>query len=70
MAQFDVTFATDGTVEVTSEQLVITPEAVTPETVTPDAEAPIPVEEEILQDEELQDDSSDDAPRTVIHKNK
>ena len=55
VAQFDVTFLPDGTVEVVSDQIV-TPESVTPEEVVPDSG-----DEESGEPEALPDDSSDDA---------
>ncbi|MEM9264405.1 MAG: DUF4335 domain-containing protein [Cyanobacteria bacterium P01_F01_bin.13] len=53
VAQFDVTFAPGGTVEVTSDQTII-PEAITPEVVVPKS-----TEEEVLPEEDANGDTSD-----------
>ncbi len=69
VAQFEVTFAPDGTVEVVSDQPLapetVAPEIVLPETVSPDAIAPeteTPNLEEDLPAEESNDDAQSSQP--------
>lgn len=69
VAQFEVTFAPDGTVDVVSDQVVtpeaLTPEMVLPEAVSPDAIAPeteTPNLEENLPEEESDDDAQSSQP--------
>lgn len=62
LAQFDVTFATDGTVEVVSDQIV-TPE---PEAITPEAVTPEDVEPTSLEEESLDNQSNDEAEQSSL----
>ncbi|MBT9316097.1 DUF4335 domain-containing protein [Leptothoe spongobia] len=65
MAQFDVTFVPDGTVEVVSDQ-VVTPTAVPPATVNPDAEASESIESVTPESITPEVESSDAAGEKVV----
>lgn len=60
VATFEVTFATDGTVEVSTDQSVVTPETVIPDVVPSEVEITAPEEDQTVQPEASQENPSED----------